>query len=119
MTRGIHKSGQAATVSETVVLKGRAMPKFEQLEDGSFQAVMVQSDAEEARIAEAIQTILRFAQIIADKPHDAAARKRERGSYLYSEVERSLHIISRETNEALRHIRFLDFPELVKPEGSA
>jgi len=96
------------------------MPDFEQSEDGSFQQVMIQDDANEARITEAIQTILRFAEIIANRPHDATARRKERGGhYRYSELERSLHIIGRETNEALQHIRFIDFPELVKTEGSA
>lgn len=96
------------------------MPEFEQLEDGSFQAVMIQSDAHEARVAEAIQSILRFAQTIADKPHDAAARKKDRGGYYrYSEVERSLQIVIREANDALNHIRFLDFPERMQPEGTA
>lgn len=96
------------------------MPKFERLEDGSLQMVMIQSDAQEARVQEAIETILKVAQFIAEKPQDAAKREKDRsGYYLYSEVERSFHTIIREANEALMHIRFLDFPELVNTKGSA
>ncbi len=96
------------------------MPDFEQLDDGSFQAVMIQTDAQETRIAEAIQTIQRMAERIATEPHDAAARGKERGGYYrYSEVERSLQIIAREAQDALKHIAFLDFPERMKPEGNA
>lgn len=96
------------------------MPTFEQQDDGSFQAVMLQGDAEETRIAEAIEVILRMATTISGRPHDAAARNKDRGGYYrYSEVERSVQIISREANDALKHIAFLDFPECVKHEGSA
>lgn len=96
------------------------MPKFEQQEDGSFLAVMLQSDAQEERVTEAIQTILQFATLINSMPHDPVSRRKQRGTYYrYSELERSLMVISREADEALKHIKFLDFPELVKPEGHA
>ncbi len=96
------------------------MPKFEQQDDGSFRAIMIQSDAQEERVTEAIQNILKFAQIINERPHDAAARRKDRGGYYrYAEVERALNIIARDAQDALNHIKFLDFPELVKPEGNA
>lgn len=96
------------------------MPRFEQQDDGSFLAIMIQSDAQEERVTEAIRTILQFARIINERPHDPATRAKDRGGYYrYAEVERALHVIVREAGDALNHIKFLDFPELVKPEGHA
>lgn len=96
------------------------MPKFEQQEDGSFLAIMLQSDAQEARVTEAIQSVVMFAKLIGEMPHDPVSRRTQRGNYYrYSELERSLQVIVREAQDALNHIKFLDFPELVKTEGTA
>ena len=96
------------------------MPRFIPQDDGSFQMEMTEGDAQEAHITEAIKIIIRMAKSLEGKPHDAAARAKDRGGYWrYAEIERTLNIIRGQADDALRHIKFLDFPELVKPEGTA
>ena len=86
--------------------------KITKRDDGTFQMEMTPDDANEAQLQACLKTIIALAREIEKRGAAPDQRKSERGGhYRYSEAERSLMLIRDNAAEALRHIKWLDFPD--------
>lgn len=84
--------------------------------DNAFRTVMEASDAQEETITSSIEAIERLLADIKKRGWSREVREKDRrGYWRHAQVERSLDNIIREAETALRHIKFLDFPELSNP----
>lgn len=88
------------------------MVKIVKIGEDRYRVEMEASDAQEDEVKYQIETIVRLAQFIESHGYSPDIRAKDRrGYWRYAEVERSLNLIRAGADTALRHIKFLDFPE--------
>lgn len=86
--------------------------KIVKIGEDSFRMEMEASDAREDEVKYQIETIARLSQYIESRGYSPEIRAKDRAGYWrFAQVEKSLNLIRGAADTALRHIKFLDFPE--------